>query len=64
MATEEKYPVLNRDNITLLVQMQLSEKQKRLSQFFAAIFKFICNFKCFEKKDDHHSFGISKNVVR
>ena len=50
LATAEKYPVLNRDNLTIPIQMQLSEKQKCFSQFFAAFFKFTLNFQHLEKK--------------
>ena len=39
---------LNRHNLTIPIQMQLSEKQKSLSEFFAAILKFILNFERFE----------------
>ena len=51
------------------IQMQLSEKQKNVSQFFAEILESILNFQHFETKDDPHSFCISKitdseNVVR
>ena len=31
LAADEKYPVLNRDNLTILIQMQLSEKEKTFS---------------------------------
>ena len=50
LAANEKYPVLNRDNLTLPIQMQLSQKQKTFSQFFAAFLKSSLNFKHFEKK--------------
>ena len=69
--TDEKYPGLNRDNLKIPIQMQLSEKQKSLSQFFAPFLKPRLNFDDFErkKKNDPHSFCISKitdnqNVVR
>ena len=60
MATDEKYPVLNRDNLTISIQMQLSQKQKTFSQFFAAFLKSTLNFEHFEKKDDPHRFCISE----
>ena len=41
------------------IQMQLSEKQKHSSEFFAAILKSRLNFEHFEKKDDRDSFCIS-----
>ena len=63
------YPVLNRDNLTVPIQMQLSEKEKTFSQLFPAFLKYRLNFKHFEKKDDPNSFCISEitdsgNVVR
>ena len=47
LAADEKYPVLNRDNLTIPIQMQLSEKQKTISQFSAAFLKRISNFEPF-----------------
>ena len=69
LAADEKYPVLNRENLTIPIQMQLSQKQKTFSQFFAAFLKSTLNFEHFEKKDDPHRFCISEitdseNVVR
>ena len=69
LAADEKYPVLNRDNLTIPNQMHLSEKQKKLYQFLAAFLKCILNFKYFFKKDDPQRFWISEttdseNVVR
>ena len=60
LAADEKYPVLNRDNLTIPIQMQLSEKQKTFSQFFAAFLKCISNFERFEEKDDPNRFCISQ----
>ena len=39
LATDEKYRVLNRDNLTSPIQMILSEKQKACSQFFDEFLK-------------------------
>ena len=69
LAGDEKYLVLHNDNLTILTEMQLSEKQKTLSQFFAVFLKCISNFERFEKQDDPQRccmFDItnSKNVVR
>ena len=69
MPADEKYPVLNRDNSTIPIQMQLSQKQKTLSQFLVAFLKSSSNFEHFEKKDDPHRFSKieitdSENVVR
>ena len=60
LATDEKYPVLNRENLTIPIQMQLSQKQKTFSQFFAALSKSRLNFKDFERKDNPHSFCSSE----
>ena len=69
MATDEKYPVVNRDNLTISIQMQLSEKQKTFPELFPKFLKSRFNFKHFEKKDDPQRFCIlevtdSENVVR
>ena len=69
MAADEKYPLVKRDSLTIKFQMQLSQKQKTFSEFFAAFLKSTINFKHFEKKDDPHRFCISEitvseNVVR
>ena len=50
LAADEKYPVLNRDNLTIPIQMQLSQKQKTFSEFFAAFLKSYWNFERFEEK--------------
>ena len=47
-AADEKYPVLNRDNLTIPIQMQLSHKQKTFSQLFAPFLKARLNFINFE----------------
>ena len=49
--------------------MQLSQKQKNVSQVFAAFLKFKLNFEYLEKKIDSPNFCISEitdfdNVVR
>ena len=68
-AADEKYPVLNRDNLTIPIQTQLSEKQKTFSEFFLAFLRSRINLKHFETEDDLHRFCIfeitdSENVVR
>ena len=50
LAINEKYPVLNRDSLRILIQMQLSQKQKNFSEFFLALLKSRLNFEHFEKK--------------
>ena len=39
LAADEKYPILNRDNLTIPVQMQVSWKEKTFSHFLAAFLK-------------------------
>ena len=41
LAEDGKYPVLNTDNLTIPIQMQSSDKEKKFSQFFAGFFKSI-----------------------
>ena len=48
LPTYENYPVLNRENLTIPIQMQLSQKQKPFSQFFPEFLKSRLNFKIFE----------------
>ena len=44
------YSVLNRDNLTQSIQMQLSRKQKTFSEFFSAFLKASLNFNIFKEK--------------
>ena len=60
LSVDGKYSPLNRDKLTRLIQMQLSWKQKTFSDFFSAFLKSSLNFEHFQKKDDSHSWGISK----
>ena len=60
LAADEKYPVLNRDNLTIPIQMQLSQKQKTFSDSLAAFLKCSLNFKDFEKKDTNSDAIISE----
>ena len=50
LAAYKKYPVLNRENLTIQIQMYWSEKLKTFSHFFAAFLKSNLNFENFEKK--------------
>ena len=62
---DEKYPVLNRDNLRIPIKMkipiniQLSEKEKT-SQFLVVFLKSRLNFEDFEKEDYSHSFCVSE----
>ena len=69
LAVDEKYSFLNRDNLTIPIQMQLSQKQKTFSQFLAIFLKSKLNLEYFRKKDDAQSFCISEiteseNVIK
>ena len=55
LTADDKHYLLNRDNLTQPIQMQLSQKQKNFSEFFFAFLKPILNFTHFSKKDDPHS---------
>ena len=55
LTPDDKYSLLNRDNLTQQNRTQLSQKQKAFSQFFLAFSKYTLNFEDFEKRDDPHS---------
>ena len=55
LTVDDKHYLLNRDNITQRIQMQLTQKQKTFSEFLFAFLKFILNFKHSKKKYDPHS---------
>ena len=55
LTVNDKHYLLNRDNLTQPIQIQLSQKQKIFSEFFFAFLKSILNFKHLPKKDDPHS---------
>ena len=50
LPADEKYYLLNRDNLAEPIQMQLSQKQKTYSQFPFAFLKSILNYQHFPKK--------------
>ena len=54
LTVNDKHYLLNRDNLTQPIQIQLSQKQKTFSEFFFAFSKSILNFKHLPKKDDPH----------
>ena len=54
LTVNDKHYLLNRDNLTQPIQIQLSQKQKIFSEFFFAFLKSILNFRHFSKKDDPH----------
>ena len=50
LTDDDKYILLYRDNLTQPIQILLSQKQKRFSQFFSAFLKSKLNFEDFRKK--------------
>ena len=54
LKVNDKHYLLNRDNLTQPIQMQLSQKQKTFCRFFFPFLKSILNFKHLPKKDDPH----------
>ena len=55
LTADDKYSLLNRDNFTKPIQIQLSEKQKAFSQVFFEFFKFRLNAELFPKRNERHS---------
>ena len=55
MTADDKYSLLNRDNLRQPIWTPLSQKQKTFSQFFLAFSKSTLNFEHVRKKDDPHS---------
>ena len=69
LADDKRYLVLPRNNLTIAIEILLSQKQKTFSQSFSAFLKSTLTFDNSENKDDTHSFCISEitdseNVVR
>ena len=69
LTAEDKYSLLNRDNLLQDLQMQLSQKQKHFLNFFFSFSKFKFNFEQFQKKMTHIAdvflnFRNPKNVAR
>ena len=60
LSADGKYSLLNRDNLTQPIQMQLSRKEKTFSHFFAAFLKSSLNFEHFLKKDAPHCWCTSE----
>ena len=60
MTADDKYSLLNKDDLTQSIRTQLSQKRKAFSEFFIAFSKCALNFEHFEKKDDPHSWFISE----
>ena len=60
MSPDDKYSLLNRDNLMQRIQMQLSQKHNAVLQIFFAVSKSTLNFEHFQKKDDPHYWCISQ----
>ena len=60
----DKFYLLNRDNLTRPIQMQLCQKEKTFAEFFFFfdIVKSILNFKHLPEKDDPHSCYFRRNT--
>ena len=54
LTVDDKHYMLNRDNLTQPIEIQLSQKQKTFPQFFHAFLKSILNDKHLHKNDDPH----------
>ena len=59
LTADDKYSLLNRDNLTQPIQILLSQKQKTIIRLFFAFLKAALNFKYFRKKYDPHRRCIS-----
>ena len=70
LTANDKYSLLNRDNLTQPIQMQLSQKHELFQIFFSQLFKSSLNFEYFQKKkmiliaDSFWKLQTPKNVVR
>ena len=62
LASDDKYCLLYRENLTQPIRRLLSHKQKIFSQFFSPILKPTLNFEHFHK-DDPQSRCVSKITV-
>ena len=52
LTADDKYYLLNRENLLQDFEMQLSQKRKSFSDIFFQLAKFRFNFENFQKKDD------------
>ena len=54
LTVDDKHYMLNRDNVTQPIQIELSQQQKTFSKFLLAFLKPILNYKHLPKKVDPH----------
>ena len=66
LTADEKYYLLNRDNLTQPIQMQLPKKLKSFSELFCVVLNSRLNFEHSLKKDHPHTLCIPeiKNCER
>ena len=62
MTADDKYSLLNRDNLTQPIQTLLSQKQKTFPQYFPAFLKAALKFEIFQKKDDSNNRCVFENT--
>ena len=55
LAVDDKHYLLNRDNLTQQIQMQLYQKDQTFWEVFSCFLKTILNFKHLPKNDDPNS---------
>ena len=55
LSADDKYSLLNRDNLAQPIRTQLSQKQKPFDQSLLVFSKSALNLEHFQKKDDPHS---------
>ena len=60
LTADDKYFLLNRDNLTPPIRMQLSQKQTAFSQFFLTFSKSTLDSEDFEKRNHPHRLFISE----
>ena len=53
--SDGKYPLEGCENLQLGIQMQLSEKRKKIFTFFVSLLDSTSNFEHFQRKHDGHS---------
>ena len=69
LTVNEKHYLLNRDNLTPPIHIQLSQKQKTFSKFYFVFLKSLLNFKLLPKKmivvaDVFPEIPAPRNMVR
>ena len=69
LTADDKYPLLNRDNLTEQIQILLSQKQRTLSPFFFACLKSTLTLNIFKKKmtliaNVFRKLGTPKKLIR